>query len=87
MHKSFLALIVCTIYVDDRVIKFISAVFSSPILYFYYTDEIPNYGTQCWITFNEQWQWQIYMTLVNGMLSFVLVKPLSVIIQPKYFKI
>jgi neuropeptide S receptor 1 len=40
-------------------------VFSSPILYFYYTDEIPTYGTQCWITFSEQWQWQIYMTLVS----------------------
>ena len=41
------------------------AVFSSPILYFYYTAEIPNYGTQCWITFSEQWQWQIYMTIVS----------------------
>jgi neuropeptide S receptor 1 len=40
-------------------------VFSSPILYFYYTAEIPNYGTQCWITFSEQWQWQIYMTIVS----------------------
>ena len=42
-----------------------SALFSSPILYFYYTDQIPNYGTQCWITFSEQWQWQIYMTIVS----------------------
>jgi hypothetical protein len=42
-----------------------AAVFSSPILYFYYTAEIPNYGTQCWITFGDQWQWQLYMTLVS----------------------
>jgi hypothetical protein len=32
----------------------LTAVFSSPILYFYYTAEIPNYGTQCWITFSDQ---------------------------------
>ena len=23
------------------------------------------YGTQCWINFEEQWQWQLYMTLVS----------------------
>jgi neuropeptide S receptor 1 len=42
-----------------------SAVFSSPILYFYYTAEVPGYGNQCWITFDEPWQWQVYMTLVS----------------------
>ena len=45
--------------------NFFTAVFSSPILYFYYTAEVPGYGNQCWITFDEPWQWQVYMTLVS----------------------
>ena len=43
----------------------LSAAFSSPILHFYNTTETEDYGTQCWIHFEEQWQWQLYMTLVS----------------------
>ncbi|XP_033611290.1 cardioacceleratory peptide receptor-like [Cryptotermes secundus] len=41
----------------------ISAVFSVPIVVLY--RETPIQGRlQCWIDFSEQWQWQLYMTLV-----------------------
>ena len=43
----------------------LSVAFSSPILHFYNTTETEDYGTQCWIHFEEQWQWQLYMTLVS----------------------
>jgi neuropeptide S receptor 1 len=42
----------------------LSAVFSSPTLYFFHTADITGYGTQCWINFQHQWQWQVYMTLI-----------------------
>lgn len=44
---------------------FLSAAFASPILHFYNTKETEDYGTQCWIHFEQQWQWQLYMTLVS----------------------
>ena len=43
----------------------LSVAFSSPILHFYKTTETEDYGTQCWINFEEPWQWQLYMTLVS----------------------
>lgn len=43
----------------------LSAAFASPILHFYNTTETENYGTQCWINFDSQWKWQLYMTLVS----------------------
>lgn len=42
-----------------------SLVFSAPILHFYETTETANYGTQCWIDFDEAWKWKLYMTLVS----------------------
>ena len=43
----------------------LSFVFSAPLLHFYNTKETKDYGTQCWINFTENWQWQVYMTLVS----------------------
>ena len=43
----------------------LSFLFSAPILHFYDTSEIEGYGTQCWIDFDEQWKWRLYMTLVS----------------------
>ena len=43
----------------------LSVAFSSPILHFYNTKETENYGTQCWINFDQAWKWQLYMTLVS----------------------
>ncbi len=43
----------------------LSAAFASPILHFYNTTETEDYGTQCWINFEQPWQWQLYMTLVS----------------------
>jgi len=43
----------------------LSLAFSSPLLHFYQIDYKEGYGTQCWINFEEQWQWQLYMTLVS----------------------
>lgn len=43
----------------------LSAAFASPMLHFYHTKETDDYGTQCWINFDHQWQWQLYMTLVS----------------------
>ena len=42
-----------------------SIVFSTPILFFFHLEEVPKFGTQCWIDFSEQWQWQLYMSLVS----------------------
>lgn len=43
----------------------LSFIFSAPLLFFYETKEKKEYGTQCWIDFRHQWQWQLYMTLVS----------------------
>eukprot|EP00096_Caligus_rogercresseyi_P009385 TRINITY_DN3178_c0_g1_i1.p1 TRINITY_DN3178_c0_g1~~TRINITY_DN3178_c0_g1_i1.p1 ORF type:complete len:410 (+),score=69.45 TRINITY_DN3178_c0_g1_i1:306-1535(+) len=43
----------------------LSILFSSPILHFYTTKETQDYGTQCWIDFEEKWHWKLYMTLVS----------------------
>ena len=42
-----------------------SVLFSTPILFFFHLQEVPKFGTQCWIDFSEQWQWQLYMSLVS----------------------
>ena len=42
-----------------------SVIFSTPILFFFHLQEVPKFGTQCWIDFSEQWQWQLYMSLVS----------------------
>ncbi|KAG8232630.1 hypothetical protein J437_LFUL012476 [Ladona fulva] len=41
----------------------LSAVFSLPILILYHEKSIEG-QIQCWIEFREQWEWQLYMTLV-----------------------
>ncbi|XP_021921974.1 cardioacceleratory peptide receptor-like [Zootermopsis nevadensis] len=41
----------------------ISAIFSVPIVILYHEKPIQG-RLQCWIDFSEQWQWQLYMTLV-----------------------
>jgi hypothetical protein len=43
----------------------LSFLFSTPILHFYDIKEMDDYGTQCWIEFDEPWQWRLYMTLVS----------------------
>jgi len=43
----------------------LSAAFASPILPFYNLKETENYGTQCWIDFDDEWKWQLYMTIVS----------------------
>ncbi|GFG34763.1 hypothetical protein Cfor_04642, partial [Coptotermes formosanus] len=48
----------------------ISAIFSVPILILYHETAIEG-RLQCWIEFSEQWQWQLYMTLVAVILFVV----------------
>uniref|UniRef100_A0A0K2V4B7 Cardioacceleratory peptide receptor 2 [Tribolium castaneum] n=1 Tax=Lepeophtheirus salmonis TaxID=72036 RepID=A0A0K2V4B7_LEPSM len=43
----------------------LSIIFSAPILHFYTTKETQDYGTQCWIDFDQKWHWKLYMTLVS----------------------
>lgn len=49
----------------------LSALFSSPILFLYNTEEVPLYGVQCWIDLKEAWQWQVYFTLISVALFFI----------------
>ena len=49
----------------------LSVVFASPTLFLMEIKEFKNgYGTQCWNPF-EQWQWQIYVTLISIVLFFI----------------
>lgn len=44
--------------------------FSIPILIFYEEKDVD--GTlQCWIEFDQQWQWKLYMTLVSVTLFII----------------
>ncbi|XP_046390486.1 cardioacceleratory peptide receptor-like isoform X2 [Ischnura elegans] len=45
----------------------LSAIFSLPILIFYREKSVQG-QLQCWIEFQEQWEWQLYMTLVAAAL-------------------
>lgn len=48
----------------------ISAIFSLPQFFFYEVIEVQG-RLQCWIEFDEQWHWQLYMTLVSIFLFFI----------------
>ena len=49
----------------------LSIIFASPTLFLMEIKEFDNgYGTQCWNPF-EQWQWQIYVTLISIALFFI----------------
>lgn len=55
----------------------ISALFSLPQFYLYEVTEIQG-RMQCWLEFDEQWHWQIYMTIVAVLLFFIPVTIISV---------
>lgn len=54
-----------------------SALFSLPQFYLYEVVEIQG-RMQCWLEFDEQWHWQIYMTIVAFLLFFIPVTIISV---------
>lgn len=54
----------------------LSAIFSIPQFYLYEITQVQG-RTQCWIEFDEQWQWQLYMTLVS---IFLFIIPVVIIV-------